>query len=61
MMVTKLTTVCSSTGNYKGIPGTVFCGGSDCMVEGDEGEEELTGSWYFTPTDGDEWYVGTTD
>ena len=48
------------SGNYKGIPGTVFCGASDCMVEGDEGEEELTGSWYFTPTDGDEWYIGTT-
>ena len=43
--------------NYKGIPGRVFCAGSDCMVEGDADSETLTGSWYFTPTNGDEWYV----
>ncbi len=43
---------------YSGIPGTVFCGGSDCEVDEDG---DLVGSWYFTPTDGDEWYVGNTD
>ena len=48
---------------YKGIPGGVFCGGSDCMVEAvvdnpdtadvDESttQRKLAGSWYFTPTD----------
>ena len=47
---------------YKGIPGGVFCGGSDCMVEAvvddptttgvDESttQRKLVGSWYFTPT-----------
>ena len=39
-------------GNYKGIPGTVFCAGS-CATDG----ETLTGSWYFTPTSETEWYV----
>ena len=46
---------------YKGIPGGVFCGGSDCMVEAvvddptttgvDESttQRKLVGSWYFTP------------
>ncbi len=43
---------------YSGIPGTVFCGGSDCEVDEDG---DLVGSWYFTPTKGDEWYLGTTD
>ena len=47
--------------NYKGIPGGVFCGGSDCMVEAVENnpdttvdesttQRKLVGSWYFTPT-----------
>ena len=54
---------------YKGIPGTVFCEGSDCAVEavvpaeGDEVDttvKKLIGSWYFTPADDEEWYVGTT-
>ena len=38
--------------DYKGIPGTVFCAGSDCAVDGDADNEvaTLTGSWYFTPT-----------
>ena len=58
---------------YKGIRGTVFCAGSDCAVENVpndaedadvgavvEGVKKLTGSWYFTPEHGDEWYVGTT-
>ena len=38
--------------NYNGIPGRVFCAGSDCMVEDVEGTDTLTGSWYFTPTFG---------
>ena len=41
---------------YKGIPGTAFCVGSDCVVEADADEttdtgRKFTGSWYFTPTD----------
>lgn len=36
----------SADGTYKGIAGTVFCGGDDCKAE----DDELTGSWYFTPT-----------
>ena len=35
---------------YMGIPGTVYCAGSDCVVEaGTTDSRELTGSWYFTP------------
>ena len=34
--------------NYKGILGTVFCAGSDCMVEGEMDSETLTGSWLST-------------
>jgi hypothetical protein len=41
---------------YKGIPGTVFCAGSDCAVEAvledgtvNDAVKKLTGSWYFTP------------
>ena len=30
------------------------------MLDDDEGVSTLTGSWYFTPDHGDEWYVGTT-
>ena len=48
------------TANYMGIPGTVFCASTDCKVEDVDGVDTLTGSWYFTPTDGDEWYIGTT-
>ena len=48
------------TANYKGVPGTVFCAGA-CKVEGETGSEMLTGSWFFTPTDEKEWYIGTTD
>jgi hypothetical protein len=40
-------------GTYMGIPGTVFCAGTDCGVTTDT----LTGSWYFTPEDEMEWYV----
>ena len=55
---------------YKGIPGRVFCAGSDCAVEPvfDDADMEvttvkkLTGSWFFTPADSDEeWYVASTD
>ena len=41
-----------------GIPGTAFCGGDDCEVDEDG---DLTGSWYFTPDDPEEWYVEMTD
>ena len=47
--------------NYKLIPGTVFCAGTDCKVEDVAGVERLTGSWYFTPGDPKEWYVKSTD
>ncbi len=42
---------------YKGIPGTVFCAGSDCKVEGDAGSEKLTGSWYFAPDSTTAYYI----
>jgi hypothetical protein len=45
-------------GNYMGIPGTVFCAGTDCGVKTDTlTGNTLTGSWYFTPEDEMEWYV----
>jgi len=50
----------TNAATYKGIPGTVFCAGSDCKVEGATGSEMLTGSWYFAPDDAKEWYMGTT-
>ena len=43
--------------SYMGIAGRSFCAGSDCSVDDDS---NLTGSWYFTPTEVDEEYVGTT-
>jgi hypothetical protein len=42
---------------YQGIPGEAFCAGTDCNVDADG---NLVGSWYFTPEDGDEFYIGTT-
>ena len=48
---------------YKGISGTAFCQGSDCKVEDvadDEDVRKFTGSWFFTPEDGDAWYLGMT-
>ena len=48
------------TANYEGIDGTVFCAGTDCMVEEVAGVERLTGSWYFTPEKPKEWYVEMT-
>ena len=47
--------------NYKGIPGTVFCAGTDCMVEEVAGINTLTGSWYFAPGEPEDWYVKSTD
>ena len=44
--------------SYKGIPGTVFCAGTDC---GQSADGNLTGSWYFTPTDATELYVADQD
>ena len=44
-------------GTYKGIMGTVFCGGTDCAVTTTDDAMTLSGSWYFTPGDEDEWYV----
>lgn len=32
---------------YMGIPGLLFCGGSDCKVEGTGDAQKLTGSWYL--------------
>ena len=48
--------------NYNDIPGTVFCAGSDCEVSEVDADDEstLTGSWYFTPDDDEEWYIRTT-
>ena len=56
---TQYASLTDGTGGYKGIPGTVFCGG-DCTVEGETGSETLTGDWYFTPTTPTEWYVAST-
>jgi hypothetical protein len=44
----------ATAGDYEGIPGTAFCGGSDCSVD-DDGD--LAGSWYFAPMSPKEWYV----
>ena len=49
---------------YKGIVGMAFCVGSDCVVEAveeDDAVKKFAGSWYFTPTDGDEHYVKNAD
>ena len=46
-----------SASTYNGIPGTVYCLGTDCKVEGEAGSEMLTGSWYFTPTNAEQNYV----
>ena len=47
--------------NYMGIPGTVFCAGDDCKVEGTGDAAKLTGSWYFTPTSTTAIYMKPTD
>ena len=44
--------------DYEGIPGIAFCGGNDCSVDEDG---DLVGSWYFTPTASDQWYVRNAD
>ena len=40
--------------DYEGIPGTVYCLGSDCEVDRDG---RLTGSWYFTPAEASDHYI----
>ena len=44
--------------NYDGIPGTVYCLGTDCKVDSNG---KLAGSWYFTPASTTLYYrkVGT--
>ncbi len=37
----------SADSSYKGIPGDIFCLGSDCEVDANG---NLAGSWYFSPT-----------
>ena len=50
-----------NAGTYKGIPGTVVCGGDDCKVgvaaDGEANVGKLLGSWYFTPRFPKETYV----
>ena len=47
--------------NYRGIPGSIICGGNDCKVSATPTSTlaslQLTGSWYFAPTDKNEEYV----
>ena len=44
--------------SYMGVPGAVFCGGNDCKVEGEDGDNlALVGSWYFFPADANALYV----
>ena len=47
---------------YKGIEGTAFCQGSNCMVESVDNTNgrKFTGSWYFTPLNPMTYYQGTT-
>ena len=43
---------------WQGVPGTVFCAGSDCGVSA---EGALTGSWFFTPDLPMESYIAADD
>ena len=43
---------------YNGIGGSVFCAGADCKTDSDG---NLTGSWYFTPTNAGELYIADSD
>ena len=47
-----------TSANYDGIPGTVYCLGTDCKVDSNG---KLAGSWYFTPASTTDYYrkVGT--
>ena len=45
---------------YMGIDGTAFCVGDDCRVDEGDGANTVTGSWYFTPEDPMEYYLGIT-
>ena len=48
-----------STGStYKGIPGDIFCLGSDCEVNANG---DLAGSWYFSPTSESAFYTQGDD
>ena len=40
--------------NYDGIPGTVYCLGTDCKVDSNG---KLAGSWYFTPMSTTDYYL----
>ena len=48
---------------YMGIPGVVFCLGSDCEVgaAGTANAGKLVGSWYFAPSNADTQYVNRED
>ena len=49
---------------YMGIPGLLFCSGSDCKVEGTGDAQKLTGSWYLAADDPMAFWmkaVGATD
>ena len=48
----------SDTSLYKGIPGDIYCLGTDCEVDT---EGKLAGSWYFKPTSPMEYYVENPD
>ncbi|MDE0097327.1 MAG: hypothetical protein OXS40_13330, partial [Gammaproteobacteria bacterium] len=46
-------TSAANASRYRGIPGSVWCLGSDCKIV----DGILTGSWYFTPDSQDDYYV----
>ena len=48
----------TDSSDYNGILGMAICAGSDCEVDEDG---KLAGSWFFTPDEGDDWYLGTTN
>ena len=48
----------SDTSTYNGIPGDIFCLGSDCEVDSDG---KLAGSWYFSPTSETAYYKRMAD
>jgi hypothetical protein len=50
-------------GNYRGIPGTVFCAGSCAKETGSDEVERLTGEWYFAPDPDmtEAWYIESED
>ena len=44
--------------NYKGIAGNLVCLGTDCEVDANG---KLSGSWYFSPSDEEAYYINRTD